>query len=247
MDSYKSVQHWSPESWSVDEMSAAEPFEDLEDDLEPESDLPEQSPNERFDFVLWLRILGERPLVFWGGVWVVLLLVAGVAVTGLMSPQLSRRQMRPTEQTTAIAQSTTTQPVPQADEDGESLPVWSLGAIVITCVGGSMMISQRMKLAQQRSRKSLKALKKAASFVPASVSTGHSTPSPFALLPSSELFTQPLPAEPKVQTNAASIPPLAVKSPVVTVVPANQVTPLDWPEGSLADLMDIRYRRHRAG
>jgi hypothetical protein len=232
MDRYQDSQSWE----SDDEISDGQlveywPLEDDEDDddggepFSSESDESEQP----FSFGLWIQVLWQHPLIFWSGIWAIVFLVAGLAFTGLVSPYLSSQ----TAETTAPMPG---QPSATTKSEGDTLPIWTVGAIAVACAAGSLLISQRMKY--QNSHQSLKSKQPK--------DAGHAlmaATSPSPLPPTTPIQPfQPVVPSPQLATIPAL--PSVAEEPVVTVVPADEATPLDWQEASLADIMDIRYRRH---
>lgn len=87
------------------------------------------------------QIVQRYPLLFWSGIWVTTLLTAGIAVTGLMDPDLSTRNPLPSAaEKEAVALRASGSPV-----EGAMSPVWLFGAIAISCGFGSLLLAQRFK------------------------------------------------------------------------------------------------------
>ncbi|MBD2460998.1 hypothetical protein H6G89_08070 [Oscillatoria sp. FACHB-1407] len=189
----------------------------------------EYSTPDTVNVLAWFRLLWEHPLVFWSGIWVLLLLITGIAVTSLMSPELSR--VNPDSPDSP-------QPNVSTDVSSRTLPAWALGTITLSCIAGSLLISQRFKQVRRESRS------------PQSNTAAESLP----LAEQSSDLALPLPL-PAASPTMAALPAMTVvtpiyeppepEQPVVTVVPADESTPLDWEDAGLAEIMDIRYRRHR--
>lgn len=200
---------------------------------------PEISKPESFNTLVWFRLLWQHPLVFWSGIWVILLLITGVAVSVLMNPYLSK----PEQPDAPIAG----QPIPEINDDRGTMPMWALGTIALSCVVGSLLISQRLKHTQQE-RRSLQS-KSAAS--PHALHSHHELDAAKLTLSVADLATLEVPPEPLSSMEPSPQPPTldpiqpAPVAPVVTVLPVDESNPLDWEDAGLAELMDIRYRRHR--
>jgi hypothetical protein len=253
MDSYQNIQNYQP--WASDETPASESLESWESDDESESDdedVVEESSERPFSIRLWLQVLWQHPLIFWSGIWAIIFLIAGIAFAGLMSPYLSSQAPEPTPTRSSQPTSRTT----VADRESDRLPIWSVVAIAASCAAGSMLISQRMKY--QRSYRSLKTVRQRPAWAEGDRSQAHPLILPQATpisaspeVPALQLgqptlkpampisYVQPSYARPSFRTVTAPTP----EEPIVTIVPADESTPLDWQEDSLADLMDIRYRR----
>lgn len=234
MDRYQDSQSRDSEDEKPDHQPIDLWLSDDEDDSEDEgedADWSNASSEQPFSLGLWIQVLWQHPLVFWSGIWAIVFLVAGLAFAGMISPYLS-------SQTAETVETVPGQPAAVVKpEGGDTLPIWSVGAIAAACAAGSLLISQRLKY--QHSRQSLK-LGNQAEFE-------HSSPAPVCplALPQTTSFQPFQPALP-LPAPAAIVPALpsaALEETVVTVVPADEPTPLDWQEASLADLMDIRYRR----
>ena len=212
-------------------------LEEAEEELAPWDDEDYEPPS------LWEQaqnflaaLLAYHPLLFWSGVWTLVLLVAGLAVTGLMNPKLSKRDDRPDNP--ANISVVTGRP----DQDG--FPLWMVGAIALSCAGGTMLIANRLKQAQR-----LEELPE-----PLDLDEIYSDPQPQlseaplprALLKASETtpdiletaslkrFIEPLPASPA---------PPPREEPQITIVPTWERTPLDYRAPGLAEILEIRQRR----
>lgn len=194
---------------------------------------------------LLTQLLQHCPVIFWGAVLTVPLLITGLAVTILMDPSYVARQSDPTA--TVADQSASPQAAAQQDKE---LPLWSLGAIVLSCAAGTVMISRRFNKSEperpqsNRSQRLQKPQKLAAK--------GNVSPPRPIQRPQLVAATQPVRAV--LPPNLRSTPPAlkAARStaarpianePIITVVPAEESHPLDWDEKNLADAMDIRKRR----
>lgn len=193
------------------------------------------------------RLMQTRPLLILGGAWALAMVVALVAIGGLLSPNLSNGHQP--------AGATIHARVAEAAQNSKrqsGIPFWLFGAIALSCAAGSVLIS-RQATRPPRPRKSAK-LKRL---------QPHSKES-FALVPRPQPATDyvPLPA-PQPQTGSNPLPaPLASSTTVVqsvhprsqrlvqrspdvpvTVVPSEESHPLDWGNASLADTLDLRKQR----
>jgi len=184
----------------------------------------------------WMR---RHPLKFWGGVWLSVIGVVGIATLGLLNPDLSATRQRTDG---AIASSTATESAPPSEN---RVPFWLFGAIALTCGAGSLLISQQLtppSAAGRRRTGKPRRRKRPAAHPGRPISTDLS-PSPMpahaaGFQPPSNSFTKPVPS---------SRHPRPVAPPVVvTVVPPEQLHPLDWQDASLAHLLDLRQQRSLA-
>jgi hypothetical protein len=194
-------------------------------------------------------------LVILGSAWVVVLVIAVMAVNGLLSPSASNGHRTPGA---AIIRDTaeTSQTNSQA-----RIPLWLFGAVALSCAAGSMLIAKQANR-PPRPRKSIK-VKRLAPFVMPAVEP---SPSPIPSVPQPK---PPYPAAvPSFVLNQRQTPqPSNTGSPFmapptlmqlahqetqsvektadvsVTVVPSGDQHPLDWGEASLADRLDIRKQR----
>jgi hypothetical protein len=217
--------------WELEEVDKVDadlaPWDDEDD--EPPS-LLEQARN------FLSELLAHYPLLFWSGIWTLVLLVAGLAVTGLMNPKLSKQDDRPNHP--ANVSGVTGRP------DQEGFPLWMVGAIALSCAAGTMLISNRLKHAQR-----LENLPE-----PLDLDEIYGDPQP-------QLFAHPLPrallraseTTPEVLETASLKrfiePPPEPPAPTpgeesqVTIVPTWERTPLDYRAPGLAEILEIRQRR----
>lgn len=230
-----------------------------------------------------VQLVSQRPLIFWGSVWAIALMLISGSISTLLDPSASQRvslhELFPPPQpiaapsptasdavTTAVSPAVSpngvltspSSPVPSPAAppvivaEQPTLPYRSLGAIVLGCGLGSILISQLMNRSPQPQR--LRSAAPAAQRPPAAKPPVRSTP------PHSTLPPLPQPASPSPQpasTPAAyQMPPALTTArskprstaeppapPAVTVVPAEASHPLDWDKNSLVNAMDIRKRR----
>ncbi len=210
------------------------------------------------------RLVEKYPVLFWCGIWVTVLLVTAIAISGLLSPSLPGER-----QSSSAAFGTGPSPELETAKGGQ-VPVWIFGAIVLSCTAGSILVSKRLTRPGAvrrisnlpRKRKSTSGVNRPRRFTKAS--SPAKTNAPRRLKPFSDADFAPLeglqPATlkpllaaspPPVQPGSRLQPPRSSRKPqlksappvTVTVVPPEEDHPLDWSDPGLADLMDIRKRR----
>ncbi len=218
--------------WEFEEVD-----EEADEELAPWDDEDDEPPSLLEQFRNFLaELLAHYPLLFWSGVWTVILLVAGLAVTGLMNPKLSKQDDRPNNP--ANVSMVTGRP------DQEGFPLWMVGAIALSCAAGTMLISNRLKHAQRL--EDLPEPLDLDEIYSDSQPQLSAPPLPRALLKASETTTEVLetaslkrfiepPAEPPT--------PVPREEPQVTIVPTWERTPLDYRAPGLAEILEIRQRR----
>lgn len=228
MGRHQTVQYWSSNSQTPIQKSTNSPTTQVSNS---------QSIRAGDNFLV--RLIQAHPFAFLSGAWVVVLVMAALAVNGLTSPG-------PIEQTPTTPVNVQTPVTPESSNishQGNKIPVWSLGAIALACAAGSLTISQRLQQSKlQQSKRPRKVAKRLKPY-----------PAAKALPPSKQ---RQLPGA--VASGALSLPPghrkaapMATKAaaitvttePVVTVLPAEQSHPLDWGDANLADMMDLRKQQ----
>ncbi|NEQ26098.1 MAG: hypothetical protein F6K28_45040, partial [Microcoleus sp. SIO2G3] len=133
--------------------------------VKPQRETPRHPPASAFSAQLkrfLVQLLQQRPLIFWGGVWAIALMLISGSIATLLDPTVSRRvslhELFPSPQpiaapspTVATAPSPISQPSapaaiapPAIEADSPTVPYRSLGAIVVGCGLGSVLISQLM-------------------------------------------------------------------------------------------------------
>jgi hypothetical protein len=120
-----------------------------------------------------IRLLEARPLMFWGGLWLVMVLVVAGAVSSLLSPgwgenqsahTIANRRNRTTETQTvpevAPPQIVATNALPKASpatatqsETPQYSLAWWFGAIFMSCVAGSIVLNQLLQRPRTMHRK----------------------------------------------------------------------------------------------
>ena len=222
-----------------------------------------------------VQLLEARPLMFWGGTWASLVLVAGVSVSSLVSPGLIGTGQ--TASGAAIGSSgnidsngTVAQPVIQPSSQAKnSFPFWLFSAIALSCTAGSILVSKQ--LAPQRSRRIIRTqspvqAKTRTAMQPKAVQP--KAVQPTRSQPQSTASAHPTKAAGKSQgrkvaakrqmasASAQSVRRRTVRPAVpqrvparsaqVAIVPQTETHPLDWKTASIADSMDIRKQRSLA-
>lgn len=175
------------------------------------------------------------------------------------APPTPRQQSVPTPEFSTRAVPTPSEPLPTFDEatvtpaaiedgDGPLVPAWSLGLLVALCALGCFGITHGNRwTGPARTPKSRQPKK------PASKQRRRSAPHPAKLKPYSPQRDGVLiPGQPPVVGDASRAPTAVPSNPPapstseeskVEVMPEQANHPLDWPEDSLADTLDLRQRR----
>lgn len=183
-------------------------------------------------------------LALLGGAWVVVVVVALTALSGLLSPDLSTKQ--PSQ--TASIRATPAAPV----SDPNHLPLWLFGAIALSCVAGSMLISAQANR-PLRPHKSVKPKRINSYNAPKTATPSFSElPSPpiappeIAMVPSpSQADRSPAPfmAPATLMQLAQQAQSMGQATGMPAVIVPEDNHPVDWGEASLADKLDIRKQR----
>lgn len=77
-------------------------------------------------------LLNYYPLVFWAGMWAIVLVAGAIAVTLLTNPKVSRREPLPNLPSTKL------------DVSDGHFPLWPLGLIALACAGGTLVLARRL-------------------------------------------------------------------------------------------------------
>lgn len=115
-----------------------------------------RSPRLRSALAVWGQVVWRHPLIFWSGVWTAVLVLASIAMSGLVNPDLSKETHWSDADTPAVIARTRGM-TPRHTIS----PFWALGAILLSCGGGCLLLSKqfRRQSASQRVRvQSLSAL-----------------------------------------------------------------------------------------
>lgn len=93
------------------------------------------------------QLLNQHPTIFWSGIWAITLLCAGIAVTGLMNPDLSSQQEQsdPTG-VEAVLRAT------RLDQRKPASPAVSFGLLAVSCAGFCLLLSRRFQPSQSLSQ-----------------------------------------------------------------------------------------------
>ncbi|MGG6297399.1 hypothetical protein ACQ4M4_23645 [Leptolyngbya sp. AN02str] len=109
--------------------------------IEQEPRSPNQNSPSTQPFVGPVRFVAnlwrEYPLVFWSGIFSLMLVVAGVGMSGLVNPDLSREiSLEEAPPEFAIVS-----PIQETKETNAS-PLWSYASVVLSCMGGCLALSR---------------------------------------------------------------------------------------------------------
>lgn len=173
-----------------------------------------------------LDLFKRHPWLFWSGVWVLLLSAAAlISSIAILSLTHTGRTAHEEPQPTPIA---TENPAKTSQTNNVS-SLWVLGAIALTCGAGYLVISKRLNSSSPRLAKPLKR-------------SSARTPTRRQRRRRSLQGLPPVSTPPEPIPTVTSPVPADVE-PVVTVLPPEEIRPLDSGEESLAEMMDIRKQR----
>lgn len=133
--------------WTREEAPHTDNWEDIQADIHAdisaEEPLDASPPEPLWQLVLGLgsQLLERHPMLFWSGIWVTLLLTAGIAVTELMDPELSARKPL----TSAVREEAEALRASATSVEDPISPIWLFGAIALSCGVGSLVLSQHFK------------------------------------------------------------------------------------------------------
>ncbi len=216
----------------------------------------------------WLRLAAYRPLLVLGGMWILLMAVALMAYSRLIytgsqpsppsapSPSQGRTATSGGETSPNLANS----PEPETENSTINAPVaeapglsgWSIAALVGLCAGGCFVISQQV---QAPPRPRAKPRRPVVDLPPAGPAPVVATKAPPKRLepynafstprPPNTVLRNPIPASSSSRANPTPAPIAGTTATTAeaTVVPPHATTPVDWPEGSLVNAVDVRQRR----
>ncbi len=159
----------------------------------------------------WNSLLGlikHRPSLVLSGVWGFLIAIAAIAVLSLTNTGRVEQQ------------ETLDHPAKTSSQTSSPISLWLLGAVVLTCAAGSVVIYKRLNRSSQPCRLRQRAQR-------LTRSTEHGRQHLLPLVPVSAPAQPPVPAE---------------AEPMVTL-PPQEIQPLDSGSESLAEMMDIRKQR----
>jgi hypothetical protein len=219
------------------------------------------------------QFVQASPLMFLGGLWVSILLIGTIGLSGLLSPGLSsgRRASEASFGSSTVA----TNVEPTKERSRQRIPIWLFGAIALSCTAGSIFVSKKLTRTDRPRR--ISRPKHPANYAATSrpkrprkpPQAGRAQPRsthPRPLKPFSPSdYPTPLSSQTVLQAYSPVSKPISTKNsgvqayqprpatassakkpvaPVpVTIVPPEENHPLDWGEASLADTMDIRKQR----
>ncbi|MBD2311859.1 hypothetical protein H6G20_09330 [Desertifilum sp. FACHB-1129] len=152
-----------------------------------------------------LQLIQNRPFLVWISGLTLMVSVAAIAGTGLLSPGPIEEETQTTEAIAPPAPAAIGRPNPQVQTP--DLPWWFFGGLALGCMGGSWLIARYLLSSSPRSPQ----------------------PQPQRRPPTRNPVSPPQETHAKVE-------------PVVTVMPAEEIHPLDGTE-DLAEIMDIRKRK----
>ncbi len=129
--------------WTREEAPHTDNWEDIQSAIYAEEPLDASLPEPLWQLILGLgsQLLERHPLLLWSGIWVTLLLTAGIAVTELMDPELSAQKPL----ASAVQEEAETLRASATSVEDPISPVWLFGAIAISCGVGSLVLSQHLK------------------------------------------------------------------------------------------------------
>lgn len=197
----------------------------------------------------WQQLISKYPLAFWGGLWLVLLVIGAMATRGLLSPGSIVQDRRQWVSSAYVEQeqpanhlvATTSNPTPNSlrgftqvpkDPPPETgVPLWLYSAIALSCATGAVLILLGFFHKPRKILKRVKTSSHRTRTVKIRKNRQHNPPHRRPLL-SNTRQQPPLPTAPSL-----------LASPLVSVVPPEQSHPLDGGPESLADIMDLRKRQ----
>ena len=168
-----------------------------------------------------LELLKSYPWLLWSGLWVFLLAITAIAIFSLIhTTSMEKEQPEPTHVTADKSAKTSSQ-------TANPIPLWLLGAVVVSCAAGSLVFYKWLKnpsRPHKRVKRSSAQLLKRRQQRQKQLQESLPVPTPL----------EPLPPV---------APVLAETEPEVTVLPPEESHLLDSGEESLAEMMDIRKQR----
>jgi hypothetical protein len=180
---------------------------------------------------LLLHLMATRPLAFLGSLWVTVVLIAIVALGGLISPTVTERR---SVSITAVGSESSVASEPVLKQ--RQMPFWLFGAIAISCTAGSIFVSRQLNPSQHRQKRSLKRPLRRATSKAIPPLRGHKRPKPRKRIPVRHPIArslQPLSPPPSLTSSASSLPQ-------VSPYPLH---PLPTGSPRVADAVDIRKQR----
>lgn len=210
--------------------------------------------------LLWLSLWSRYPVIFWSGLWALLVVLAAIAMSGLINPDLSQPQDPSSSNTTATDGSA-------RESSPVASPVWLFGVLMATCGLGSYLLAKWLQAAtppalptRSRSRKRSAVLvsRPNPDTSQATLRTGRQAIAPYQPPPSARALPPALP-------RASSVPPVLPPAhaqppapPTAPALPASSQAPFAIPQAQrlrdldrrapgLAELLEIQRRREVPG
>lgn len=197
------------------------------------------------------QLLNDHPFLFCGGLWVMLVVLGGVATLGLLKAgpvepeaSLSSSPVTTFQKVIPLKRLPKSQPKPieetpppflqQEPTPRQDFPLWLFGAIALGCAGGSLLITYFLIQSNQSSQfqKRLKPV--------GIIRKKRRNPNPTSRPVAKE--AQRGEPRPNNSTLNPHLVPIEQKSTPITVLPPEQSHPLDGGRENLADVMDLRKR-----
>ena len=217
--------------------------------------LSDNSPEAQQRLQSLIQLLYKHPFAFCGGMWVTLVFLGGIATLGLFNPgPVEPETSRPLPTASTVQQEVSPQPVrksfpgftakqplkpftakqPVKSPDLPLLPLSLLAVVALGCAGGSYLLTQMLKSSAQDSQSprrlkptdTIRKKRRNPSQKPSSISR---TPQSAGASPSFQIVNNQLTKTEKQLTQ-------------ITVLPPEQLHPLDGGKESLAEMMDLRKR-----
>lgn len=208
---------------------------------------PEQQPR----FQPLQQLLNDHPFLFCGGLWVMLVVLGGVATLGLLkagpvepeaslssSPVTTFQKVIPLKKQPKSQPTTIEETAPpflqQEPTPRQDFPLWLFGAIALGCAGGSLLITYVLIQSNQSSQfqKRLKPV--------GTIRKKRRNPNPL----NRSVAGEPQRNEHKSNNPTLKNHPAQTEQQLtpITVLPPEQSHPLDGGRENLADVMDLRKR-----
>jgi len=205
----------------------------------------------------------QYPLVFWSGIWTLMLVMAAIAMSGLLNPDLSQpvslkvsdhpiANDNPQVGAVASSQETHVSPVAGAVPSGGAVaiaesqgsPLWMLLLLTATCGLGCVALSAQLRGSRTTPRERLQRLEALAQSLPEAASDAPPQPT------QTQALQRFLPAE----TTPPAVSPATAPDTPFLALPAASRPPFQIPQQSrlrdldrrapgLAELLDIQRRR----
>jgi len=176
------------------------------------------------DFALLLPALCRHPFLLWGSLWALLLITINISLNSFLLNPKFVAQSEQIQEPPAVESPNT--PTPVSVEGKDSLPLWSFGAIALSCAVATLMVSQRLRQIPGPRKPAKRARANPRSLPVAQIGASGKAIASGSKSAAPNQFTKVLQSSEETS---------------VSVVPTEETHSLDWDEASLADI-DIRYR-----